>query len=87
MLNFLKKLFMRNPKHYIVSGPSVPEKDFTNKRNARKFLFQNSENGYDAMIDYRSLLQIIKNPHSHKGSDFILKIQDLFYFIFTILNI
>lgn len=51
MLNFLKKLFMRNPKHYIVSGPSVPEKDFTNKRNARKFLFQNSENGYDAMID------------------------------------
>ena len=47
MLNFLKKLFMRNPKHY----PSVPEKDFTNKRNARKFLFQNSENGYDAMID------------------------------------
>lgn len=31
MLNFLKKLFMRNPKHYIVSGPSVPEKDFTNK--------------------------------------------------------
>ena len=51
MLDFLKKLFMRNPKHYIVSGPSVPEKDFTNKRNARKFLFQNSENGYDAMID------------------------------------
>lgn len=51
MLNFLKKLFMRNQKHYIVSGPSVPEKDFTNKRNARKFLFQNSENGYDAMID------------------------------------
>ena len=48
MLNFLKKLFMRNPKHYIVSGPSVPEKDFANKRNARKFLFQNSENGYDA---------------------------------------
>lgn len=48
---FFEKLFMRNPKHYIVSGPSVPEKDFTNKRNARKFLFQNSENGYDAMID------------------------------------
>lgn len=40
MLNFLKKLFMRNPKHYIVSGPSVPEKDFTNKRTRVNFCFR-----------------------------------------------
>lgn len=51
MLNFLKKLFMRNPKHYIVSAHLYWRKTYKQNATARKFLFQNSENGYDAMID------------------------------------
>ena len=40
MLNFLKKLFMRNPKHYIVSGPSVPEKTLQTNATRVNFCFR-----------------------------------------------
>lgn len=43
-----KKLFPT--KCFIVMGNKVPDVPFSNKRKARKFLFNNVHNGYNVMV-------------------------------------